>query len=102
MPHVTGTASLSPRRRIKGRVTPSRLARRWVSDNHIPSSTRAPSRASWPTLHVPIASRSRTTTAPANQIVASSGIMLAPVGELLDVDVVEMLGLLIRPDAEPL
>src|SRR5689334_1868946 len=70
MPHVTGTARRSPRSRVSGRETPRRLASRWVRDNHAPSSTRAPTRASRPTCQVPSARRSKTSVAPTNQIVA--------------------------------
>src|SRR5437762_2594904 len=70
MPQVMGTARLSPRSSVSGRLTPSLLARRCVSDSQTPSSTRSPSRASCPTLHVPSARRSRTSTAPINQIAA--------------------------------
>src|SRR5687767_1523227 len=70
MPHVTGTARLSPRRRVSGRLTPRRFASFCVSDSQTPSSTRAPSRASRPTRHVPTARRKSTTRAPASQIAA--------------------------------
>src|SRR5690348_16213528 len=91
MPHVIGTARLSPRSSVRGRVTPSRLARRCVNDSQTPSSTRAPSRASCPTLHVPIASRSRTSAAPTSQMVARiiGALGRAEIAPLLEGEAIE-------------
>ena len=92
MPQVTGTARLSPRSSVIGRLTPSRLATRCVSESQTPSSTREPTRARRPTFHVPMASLRSTSAAPMNQSDARIAIVLGALRGMVAPDFEAMSG----------